>query len=270
MECVIDDVEVHYESIGEGRPLVALHGWPADHHHVRNDLEPVFVDRPGWRRIYPDLPGMGQSPGNRALQSQADVVTLVARFVEQVAGGERFVVAGTSYGAYVGRWLSALHGDRMDGFLAYVPAFTLDDSPRVPPATVLVPDATVTDDLGEDEALWASANTVHSREALESFRTLMKPAFARADHEFLGRLGEVPAEQVPIPMPSPFPAPTLILAGRQDSWVGYADAWDVLEDYRRATFAVLDRAAHGLADEQQALFRILVSEWLDRVEEYIG
>ena len=55
--------------------------------------------------------------------------------------------------------------------------------------------------------------------------------------------------------------------GRQDSAVGYVDAWHVLENYPRATYAVLDRAGHGLGEEQKGLFRALAGEWLDRVEE---
>src|SRR6185312_4678968 len=69
-------------------------------------------------------------------------------------------------------------------------------------------------------------------------------------------------------LPEPFPAPTLILTGRQDSMVGYRDAWGLLENYPRATFVTLDRAGHALAEEQATLFRALVGEWLDRVEEY--
>ena len=71
-------------------------------------------------------------------------------------------------------------------------------------------------------------------------------------------------------LPQPFPAPTLIVAGRQDSIVGYRDAWRILESYPRATIAVLDRAGHCLEIEQARLFHALVSEWLDRVEEYAG
>jgi hypothetical protein len=33
----------------------------------------------------------------------------------------------------------------------------------------------------------------------------------------------------------------------------------------RATFAVLDRAGHGLTFEQSALLTTLVDDWLDRV-----
>jgi pimeloyl-ACP methyl ester carboxylesterase len=69
-------------------------------------------------------------------------------------------------------------------------------------------------------------------------------------------------------LPAPFPAPTLIVAGRQDFVVGYRDAWQVIENYPRGTFAVLDRASHILEFEQEGLFRSLASEWLDRVEEY--
>jgi pimeloyl-ACP methyl ester carboxylesterase len=64
-----------------------------------------------------------------------------------------------------------------------------------------------------------------------------------------------------------FKAPTLIIAGRQDSAVGYRDMWSILENYPRGTFAVLDRAGHDLQIEQEGLFNALVNEWLNRVEE---
>jgi pimeloyl-ACP methyl ester carboxylesterase len=69
---------------------------------------------------------------------------------------------------------------------------------------------------------------------------------------------------------TPFPAPTLIVAGRQDSATGYRDAWEILENFPRGTFVVLDRAGHMLAIEQEDLLHPLVGEWLDRVEEYAG
>jgi pimeloyl-ACP methyl ester carboxylesterase len=64
-----------------------------------------------------------------------------------------------------------------------------------------------------------------------------------------------------------FDGPTLILARRQDHLCGYRDAWDLLGNFPRATFAVLDRAGHFVNIEQDALCRSLMAEWLDRVEE---
>ena len=42
-----------------------------------------------------------------------------------------------------------------------------------------------------------------------------------------------------------FEEPTLIIAGRRDTTVGYRDAWSILDSYPRATFVALDRADHG-------------------------
>ena len=61
-------------------------------------------------------------------------------------------------------------------------------------------------------------------------------------------------------LPQPFPAPTLFIMGRQDHWVGYRDAWSILENYPRATFAVLDRAGHLVWGEQSELCSVLVKE----------
>ena len=71
-------------------------------------------------------------------------------------------------------------------------------------------------------------------------------------------------------IPAPFPAPALFLAGRHDNWCGYHDTYKLLDNYPRASFTILDRAGHALAVEQRPLFRALVNEWLDRVEEYVS
>lgn len=49
--------------------------------------------------------------------------------------------------------------------------------------------------------------------------------------------------------------------------MGYQDAWDLIENFPRATFAVLDRASHFLSIEQNTLIKALIDELLDRVEE---
>ncbi|MCB0084055.1 MAG: alpha/beta hydrolase, partial [Caldilineaceae bacterium] len=65
----------------------------------------------------------------------------------------------------------------------------------------------------------------------------------------------------------PFAKPVLILTGKQDSIVGYEQAGDLLQYYPRATYAVLDRAGHGVNMEQPVIYTLLVNEWLDRVAE---
>jgi pimeloyl-ACP methyl ester carboxylesterase len=71
-------------------------------------------------------------------------------------------------------------------------------------------------------------------------------------------------------LPQPFAAPTLFLLGCQDSKVGHRDVWQMIENYPRASLVILNRAGHCLQIEQSNLFKSLVHERLDRVEEYYG
>jgi pimeloyl-ACP methyl ester carboxylesterase len=65
-----------------------------------------------------------------------------------------------------------------------------------------------------------------------------------------------------------FSKPTLIVVGRQDSIVGYQDAWQLMEGFPRATFAVLDYSGHALGvGERNTIFRALVNDWIDRLEK---
>lgn len=68
------------------------------------------------------------------------------------------------------------------------------------------------------------------------------------------------------PRKAKYGKPVLLIAGRQDSCVGYHDLWNIVENYPHATFAVLDRAGHNLQIEQAGLLNSLVNDWLDRTE----
>ena len=57
----VNGIPVHYSQHAIGTPVLALHGGGVDHREIMGALEPLFADRPGYRRIYPDLPGMGRT-----------------------------------------------------------------------------------------------------------------------------------------------------------------------------------------------------------------
>ena len=270
MECRVKDVTIHYEEAGSGRPLLALHGMPLDHRHMFNDLEPLFTERQGWRRIYPDLPGMGQTQAVDWITHQDHMLDIILNFMDIVAPGVHFVVAGTSYGGYMARGVVHHRSSQIDGLMINVPSVETDPQKRkLPNHRVISEDADFLAALGSEEQDLPGIIVVQSMELLQAFRRFISPAGAIADHEFLKRLDVNYSFSFEVDsLPLPFPAPSLIMTGRFDHWCGYEEAYRLLDNYPRATFVVLDRAGHVLAVEQKALFRALVSEWLDRVEEY--
>jgi pimeloyl-ACP methyl ester carboxylesterase len=260
----IRGIPVNYREIGEGRPVLLLHGMPTDHRHMVRAFEPVFERRPGWRRIYPDLPGHGLTPRADWISTEDDKLQVALELVDAVAPGERFLVIGASYGGYLA--LGAVHrrAADLDGVMLLVTNPHSDQRTGLPPHRVFVRDDDVVASLEDDERRWLEIATVQSAEALHGFRTTILPAVRMADHEFLDRIQ--PFTFALAPLPEPFMRPALVLNGRQDSVTGYADMLALLESFHRGTFAILDRAGHPLAFEQPVLFRALVNEWLDRVE----
>ena len=270
MECQVRDIPVYYQEIGAGRPLLMLHGSHTDHREMIYNMEPLFEQRNGWRRIYPDLPGRGKTPGAGWIKGEDQMLDVALEFLDAVAPGERFALAGNSYGGYLARGIVFRRRTQMEGVMLGVPSVERDRTKSdLPPHQVLMHDPDFVSAIKEDERMILQVAVVQSLERLAGFRAAIKPGLAVADHAFLKRVAANPAFSFDVDKPGePFPAPALIVTGRQDSLCGYRDAWTLLDNYPRATFVVLDRAGHGVSNEQQLLYRALVSEWLDRVEEY--
>jgi hypothetical protein len=107
---------------------------------------------------------------------------------------------------------------------------------------------------------------VQDRTSLSRVQAL-RPLFedAKQDSAFQDRLKRsfsFPVDK----LPQPFGEPALFLLGRQDHVVGYRDTWKIVENFPRATYAVLDQAGHASDVEQLYLSHALISAWLDRVE----
>lgn len=92
----MDGTELAHDDVGDGTPLVFLHGITCD----RGNWAPVVELLAGdFRCVNVDLPGHGGSPRTGAYDvfSQAEVV---ARFIDE-RGLDRPVVIGHSYGAFI-------------------------------------------------------------------------------------------------------------------------------------------------------------------------
>jgi pimeloyl-ACP methyl ester carboxylesterase len=72
-----DNITFNYEVLGEGRPMLILHGNGPDHRMMMGCMEPVFSEQDSIRRIYVDLPGMGKSPAAEWITSSDEMLKAV-------------------------------------------------------------------------------------------------------------------------------------------------------------------------------------------------
>jgi pimeloyl-ACP methyl ester carboxylesterase len=260
---------LHHVDTGEGIPVLIFHGATLDHRHMMESLEPVFAERPGWRRIYVDLPGHGQSPPRDSIRTQDDLLSAVMDFATDILGDARFAIAGESRGSYVAQGMIHLNPAPVIGAALIVPGGSPSADPdRLPPHQVFVTDPDLWVEMSLDERKWMGGfHVVQNSAILKKMRRTKHPARALCDQDqadrvnanfdfSFHRLGER----------TDFDGPSVIIAGRQDSLSGYLDAMDLVAGFSRASLAVLDTAGHGVAWERPELFNALVVDWLQRME----
>ncbi|WP_026932189.1 alpha/beta fold hydrolase [Glycomyces tenuis] len=268
---------MHFVAHGTGTPVLAIHGWTTDHRLMTGFMEPFFARRaaarPGghsYRRLYPDLPGMGQTEITEQYRGSDDMLDAVQGFIDHMIGEEPFVVVGESYGGYLAR---AVAGSRPEQVLGLGLVCPIGKEARhskrtLPPHTVIAADPALMAGLPPaDAASYGELAVVQSPETYRRFREEIAPGLGLADDEGLVRVARRYELSTAPESGAPFERPALIVTGRQDDNTGYADVYALLEHYPRATFAVLDRAGHNLQLEQPVLLDAFLDEWLDRVEE---
>ena len=225
--------------------------------------EPVTA---GWRRIYVDLPGHGDSVGNVERAGADDLVNALALVVREL-GGERPAVVGYSYGGYLAQGL--VRELELGGLFLVCPTVEADFGKRtVPPRRVAARDQALpfSDDPREKEAFEEVA-VVQTFAALQQFQRVVHPANIAADQRMMAATRARYAMARPYMQAlQAFERPVTLVCGRDDHWVGFEDALRLARAFRRSQFVVLPDCGHLLPFEQPGPFAALLGEWLARLQ----
>lgn len=272
MKCKIKNISIDYEIIGDGKPVIMLHGYYIDRRIMLGCMEPIFRDKEGYKRIYLDLPGMGESESSEWIKSSDDMLDVVLAFIEKIIPNENFLIMAQSYGCYLARGIIHKMQDRIDGMTLLCPLIFAEAQKRhAEEAIILVKDEALLSRIPEEDAEDMNLSfVIQNQKIYERWLNEVMIDDEEVDEEFLSNLQQngygfsFDVDRVH----KKYDKPALILLGKQDACVGYKDAWSILENYPRATFAILDRAGHLLQIEQENLFNSLVNDWLIRVNEF--
>jgi pimeloyl-ACP methyl ester carboxylesterase len=264
--------------IGEGFPVLIIHGWQMNGRVEELDFEPIFNKSPGLCRIYVDLPGMGTTPANN-IKDLDDIYLRLVKFIDTRLGKSRFLLVGSSCGAYLARALAQKYIEQVDGLLLRVPLIEPNDAKRDLDAfKPLVSNEQLMSSMpAEDKALLGNVliqTPAYVEKLKTKYETVYLSAGEEAEKKVLDPIRLDPQRyQLSFSLANEhakFFAPTLIVCGRQDETVGYRDSLRLLELYPRSTYIVLDRGTHGLPIDETGVFEALVRDWIIRVDEWRG
>ncbi len=93
----INNLSVHYQRIGEGRPLVLLHGWSCDWQIWQPVIQSLAAD---YQLILPDLPNFGSSAETPQVWSSQDYAQWLSGFIQKLKL-DKYYLGGHSLGGKI-------------------------------------------------------------------------------------------------------------------------------------------------------------------------
>ena len=262
------DQTIYYEEYGEGLPLIVLHGLSLDSMCMINAIENTSINLKGFRRIYIDMPGMGQSPRHNMANNTDSILDLLAEVIIELIDDRPFIILGYSYGGYLAQGLAKRFRYQVIGEVLVCPVVkTVKEERQLAPIFHHEIDVKFFAGLtAEQQQMMMKTMVVINERTYQRNQADFFRANALADQAFLSVLyqrdnyiSKYIEEHTMI-----HEHKTLIFLGYQDDVVGYQDMMDKLIDYPKATVSLMTNASHSFFLEQPKEFERKLNSWLSQ------
>ncbi len=258
----LGDVRLHYVTLGEGFPVVLLHGWPQTWYEWRH-IMPRLAER--YRVIAPDLRGLGDSSRPADGYDKKTVGNDIWRLLHDVLKIDVFHLVGHDWGGPTAYAVAAAHPDSVRTLTILDVTIPGDGSANISDGgrrwhhgfhqTLDMPEALV---AGREDIYlgWFYRNYGHRPDAIpeadiaEYLRCYRQPGALRAGFSYYRNIARDVADNEAIVARFKLPMPVLALGG--------GDAWGrrmaVVESLRRMATnvrgGVIDHCGHWMPEEQ--------------------
>jgi proline iminopeptidase len=273
MEAKIKGNQIYYTTIGQGRPMLLMHGGSGlDHTYFRPWLDPLINQV---QLIYYDQQGQGRSTRPESyegisMSTWADEADALRDFL----GFDRIILLGHSFGGFIAQEYALRHGNHLDGIILCDTAPVLDyqevimanaqsrGTPEQVQAVIAGLSAPVADDASFRQ-LWTTIlplyfnnydpgvgkqmdeATQYSAKGFNQGMGVCLPTF-----NVLSRLNEVKV-------------PTLVMAGRHDWITPPAQAAERIHaELPNSKLVIFEESGHFPFIEENNTFLMTVHDWI--------
>ena len=253
-------IRIAYDDVGHGPGIILLHGYPFDRSMWREQID--FLSAHGYRVVAPDLRGLGETKARADITSMEDMAQDVAALNDDLKI-DGAVVCGLSMGSYVALEFIHLFPSRVRALiLAGARAQGADEAEKKsrqeqaervlteglsPVANAMLPKLLARRTLAEKPDVVARVREMILRTDPQGAAAAQRGMSARRDHS-----NDLAA----------ITAPTLIIAGREDTIRAPDDAQFLHRGIRNSRLEVIDDAAHLMNVEQPEVFNQALLDFL--------
>lgn len=119
-EIIVHGIKTNYMTIGEGHPLLILHGWGSNAERWSEVAE--ILSKNGFKVIIPDLPGFGKSAQLDAAWNLNSYVNWIDEFIK-ILNVKNIYLAGHSFGGALACKISIKRNQDIKKMFLIAPAF---------------------------------------------------------------------------------------------------------------------------------------------------
>jgi pimeloyl-ACP methyl ester carboxylesterase len=265
----INENTVFYKIIGNGIPIITIHGFGVDHKLMENFVEKIIPGE-GYKKIYFDLPGMGKTKTKNQIYHAEEVYKIIKEFIKKITGDENYILVGESYGGYLMRKLIKDEPEKIIGAMFVCPVIIPEYKNRDVPERKIIYNEIFDKNITESHVYQEFFNMAvfSNMDILKEYKENIYGGIKSADEEYLKiyqKHGYAYLENVD-EIKESFNKPVLFVMGKQDHVAGYADAYKIIGNYPRASICILDEAGHNLQIEKIKILKVLTEDLLDRIK----
>jgi len=265
MNIKVTNAIINYDVVGEGIPILLIHGFALDMHVMKGAYEPIFKNLKGFKRIYIDLPAMGQSKALNGLNSSQGILDAIIEFIDMTID-ENFIVIGQSFGGYIAQAIINKIPERTLGLALLCPLVVADSDQRELPDHQLLLDNSknIIYDNKENFDEFMSFSVIANQWTYDRFVSDILVGLNQGNDKLLEVIRMENYDLSPEPYESIkyYNKPSLIIVGRQDATVGYKDVMKLDSKFENMSLHILNGAGHSLQYEQEETFNVVTMDWL--------
>lgn len=259
----VNGVSLALDDEGEGRAVLFIHGYPLN----RTIWQDQVRNLKGWRRIAPDLRGLGESDAPDLGYSMATYASDLSALLDSL-GTRQVVLCGLSMGGYIAFELLRIHRERIAGLVLIATRAEADSAEGR---------------KGRDQA----AAVARERGAEAIAESMVPRLLAPASQQLPALVGQVREMIASSPVPGIVGAltamrdrpdstallaslehlPTLVLAGESDQLIPLADLTRMHDVIHGSVLKVIPGAGHLAPLEQPSVVTQALQEFLNSLPE---
>lgn len=260
MQLNIQDTSLFVEDVGQGLPIMLIHGFPLNHEMWHPQITSLSAFS---RVIAVDLRGHGQSPATEGTYSMDLLADDCARVLEVLQVKKPAVICGLSMGGYISFALYRRHPEKVAGLILAATRAVADSletknnrDKAVQNVIQSGPEAVIESML---PSLLAAHTFTESPELVSRIQAIMSQTSRSG---MISALIGMKNRSDSTDILRDIHVPTLILQGAEDQIIPLTESKSMQAEIPQSELKVIPRAGHLLNMEQVGLFNQSVEDFL--------